>query len=630
MLTEEPISTRLIAIVFLILAGTCVSFGQVSVAFLQHPPAIDGTLDDDLRALVPQPFTVVIPEDGPASPAKPAYRIAYGAGFLYLYIEVNDASVIDRDRAYQNGDGFQLALTRPRPGDAPTDEFYVMGFSTSPEASKSWRSKFVWYRNVDLAFTPLKSAVLASAVKDGKTSIELLLPWTEVYPYHPWLSDSIGFNLSYVKATGETAKTNYFVVADDRLQSEQSLRRYMRLEFQKPQVAEGSQAYAILERNHAERGEAVQAKLAIVSAGASQFSVRVRVLSGEGTVVDWRNVAIDAAPGLTVHTVAIPADDLPPGGYTVAWSAPVENASSAQGLSILPVHDNAQLKSRLDGVKSRIKSGSFTTMQFQLEEIESSLARLKPYDTATGQRMALSSFLDTLEAATQGRDLIATRAGIQRRAYRSKVDGTPRPYSVRIPETLQPGRKYPLIVYLHGSGEDDRGQLDRSFFPTDAILLAPNGRGTSNAYTTDHAQDDIREAIEDVLANYPADSHRIILTGFSMGGYGVYRTFYEDPSRYRALAVFSGHPDIGRSYAGGDQPNFLDPKMLAPFRGVPIFIFHGGRDRNCPIELTRELVAKLEASGAKVQFHYEAEKGHEIASPETLESFQQWLKEVVE
>ena len=53
-------------------------------------------------------------------------------------------------------------------------------------------------------------------------------------------------------------------------------------------------------------------------------------------------------------------------------------------------------------------------------------------------------------------------------------------------------------------------------------------------------QEDIREAIADVCRHYPIDRSNIVLAGFSMGGYGVYRTHYETPGMYKALAVFCG------------------------------------------------------------------------------------------
>jgi predicted esterase len=295
------------------------------------------------------------------------------------------------------------------------------------------------------------------------------------------------------------------------------------------------------------------------------------------------------------------------------------------GLSIVPPFDAEQLRARLERVSDRISAGTLATLQFQLESLEDSRRSLKSYDVAPDLRLGTARFLDDLQAAEQGR--IATRTGIERRAYRSKIDGTLQPYSILVP-ALEPGRRYGLLVFLHGSGEDDRAGLREDLLADGFIELAPNGRGTSNAYTADHAQDDIREAIADVMTNYPIDPNRIVLAGFSMGGYGVYRTFYEDPSRYRALAVFSGHPTLGREMVGDDQPSFLEDKYLEKFRGMRIFVFHGGKDRNAPIELTQELVGKLKALGADVEFHYVPDKGHEAPPPEVKAAFRQWLLRV--
>jgi predicted esterase len=182
-------------------------------------------------------------------------------------------------------------------------------------------------------------------------------------------------------------------------------------------------------------------------------------------------------------------------------------------------------------------------------------------------------------------------------------------------------------VFLHGSGQDDRNELNRPWLPDDFILLAPNARGTSHWYNADHAQDDIREAVADVMANYAVDRSRVVLAGFSMGGYGVYRTYKEKPATYRALAVFSGLPRVPGTDAAA--PDFLEKEPAALFSKTPIFIFHGGNDRNCPIELTRALVDRLRSASIAVQFEYEQDKGHEAPGPPTVAAFGTWLKQVL-
>jgi predicted esterase len=213
-----------------------------------------------------------------------------------------------------------------------------------------------------------------------------------------------------------------------------------------------------------------------------------------------------------------------------------------------------------------------------------------------------------------------------RRGFLSAVDSTYRPYSVRVPGHFDPGRRYPLMVYLHGSGQDDRGVLERlPDYGGEMIIVAPNGRGTSNCYTTGNSQEDIAEALKDAVMNYPVDTGRIILAGFSMGGYGVYRTFYEHPSSYCLLAVFSGSPGLGNRWIGEDQPDFNADRYLAPFAGRRIFIYHGTADLNLPADETVKFVEKLDKAGAVVTFVTEA-KGHESPGEATVERFREWIK----
>jgi dipeptidyl aminopeptidase/acylaminoacyl peptidase len=235
--------------------------------------------------------------------------------------------------------------------------------------------------------------------------------------------------------------------------------------------------------------------------------------------------------------------------------------------------------------------------------------------------------VEALEAAERGIDVVATSTGVQRRAYRSLLDQELRPYSVRAPQGHRPGASQPLLVYLHGSGEDDREQLSRPWLPEGFVLLAPGGRGPSTWYWSDHAQDDIREATDDVMATYGVDPARVVLAGFSMGGYGVYLTARESPRRFRALAVFSGTPRPRDSAIGG-APDFLLESDLSAFARLPIFVFHGGKDRNCPIGDTRALVDRLRLAGADVTFVVEEDKGHEAPGADTLRAFSDWLARV--
>ncbi len=113
-----------------------------------------------------------------------------------------------------------------------------------------------------------------------------------------------------------------------------------------------------------------------------------------------------------------------------------------------------------------------------------------------------------------------------------------------------------------------------------------------------------------------------------MGGYGVYRTYYETPGKYKALAVFSGNPNIANQWSNGENiyPDFTQQKYLKIFNNIPIFIFHGEEDRNCSFETTQQIIEKLSNAGANVKFISEEDKGHEPPDEETVKVFHKWIK----
>lgn len=602
-----------------------------TVSFLETSPVIDGMLDQDLQKIPIGTFNKIWKSD-PFNPTiSKHYRIAYGASFFYLYIEIETDSIICRDRGYQNGDGFIMVLSAPRPDDSPTDEFYVMGFSPQFQRNREWQRKMIWYHNIDLSFKRLSKAQFETKVMNGKIGFELYLPWEEVYPYHPWISESIGFNLTFVKAMANSGKNYHFVFLDEYIGSEQQKRRYIRLNFQPPKNEKINQSYLIAGRNNLMNAKSLVLHYASFSNEGFQDTVNVSINSKQLNIKNFQKINAFCPKGLTIQDFALDISQLPPGDYILNWSGSASGNGSSFGLTILPQFDFYHLAQEMDSLESRLSTGSLNTLAFKLQHIYEQMNTLKAHDVCPGTRTNMDDFFNIREMSQKGEDVIAQQKGLFRRAYRSTFDNTLQPYSIKIPQNYDASKKYPLFVYLHGSGEDDRRVLAyKKRTPGNFIELAPYGRGTSTCYSIDNAQTDIQEAIDDVISNYSVDTSKIVLAGFSMGGYGVYRTFYEHPDRFKALAVFSGHPDLANNWGlKGAHPNFLDEKNLEKFADVPIFIFHGTQDRNCPYEVTQQLVKKLEHAGAKVSF-YTQDIGHEAPPKKIADNFHSWLKNIVQ
>jgi predicted esterase len=593
------------------------SSDDLEIAFLARAPVIDGVLDPEAAALPVLPLPVFTNSAENAPSTTVVARLAYGADFLYISIEAAQDRVQCRDRAYQNGAGIVLALASPRDKDEATDEFQVLGFSPQPKGRRSWQYAFTWYKDRDwIGFPPLEGAAFAWSTASGTACFEVLIPWSAVAPYHPWFRPQIGLNVGYTQAVGSQGKVDYRLVPDPLLMYEVSPRLYRRVSFAAP-APDGAMTCGVsLESSHVTAGNPVVLRMATRGTGEATMSAYIR--QGK-RVLRERTVTAEAIAGI----VDQPMDTagLAPGEYELE----VRDAAGVcqrMPFGILPALGVCDLRAELATRKMALSPGTLSTLEFRLEEIERGMAQLRPHAVGTALGRDMAALESDFQALRRGEDPVAKQTGVVRRAFRSKIDSTLQPYSIRPVAKPKPGRIYPVVVFLHGSASDDRGQLDgMKSMLSGFILVAPYARGTSHFYTTEEAQEDIKEVLADVKEHYPADPERIFLSGFSMGGYGVYRTFSEDPACFRGLIVLSGLP-----YADSSSPDFRSPARLAPFRGVDMFITHGTEDRNCPFAETETLVGRLREAGARVKFVVQPRLGHQAPTLWTSIRMMFWLK----
>lgn len=554
--------------------------------------------------------------------AYAAYFLGYNSEYLYIYIEAEGDSLVLRDRGYQNGDGFHLTIGRAGDDGADTDEFYVLGFS----AKDGWSRKMSWYYNVDLKMGSLGDDVkFKTFIKEGKICFETLIPWSIIKPYHPWLGNKIGFNLCFVKAVNEYDKIYNFIVPDNKMQSEQSGRKYIELSFENP--GQTGKTYSLPQRHNYRNGDELKTDIAgfAKKSGRSHFSLTIE--DNAKKVVAIKTFEIKIQKGEFRRSLSYGSIVLSPGDYYVR----IKENGSEIGLHRITIIEEINLKDALKSVESakgKVSNGTLSTLKFRITETEIELEKLKPYESCGKLNSSIAQLKQSITLLQSGIDPLSGIRGTFRRAYTSQIDSAIRPYSVYVPEGYDKSRKYPLLVYLHGSGQDDR-ILERSDFIKEGfIVVAPNGRGVSNCYYSKESQQDIKEAIDDVEREFSIDPQRVVLSGFSMGGYGVFRTFYENPSRYSAIAILSGHPDLASKMVTKNSINFSDKKYLQSFYKIPVFIYHSKDDLNCPYILMKEVADNLKSAGSDVSFAEDENRGHGNMSPEAKEKYISWLQKI--
>ena len=128
------------------------------------------------------------------------------------------------------------------------------------------------------------------------------------------------------------------------------------------------------------------------------------------------------------------------------------------------------------------------------------------------------------------------------------VDGVTHRYQVFLPAATAAGKKPPVILFLHGSGErGDDGtkptlvgigphiRVHQDSFPAIVVFpQAPDGSEWSDNLELVDATLDV------AMREFHGDPRRIYLTGLSMGGYGVWDVALRAPDRFAALAPVCG------------------------------------------------------------------------------------------
>ncbi len=597
------------------------------VSFLNGDPVIDGKLDSFLASLEKRPFNIVYKSNKGIPDDETSFRLAYDINHFYLYVEVKAEKVICRDRGFQNGDGLVIIFTFP--GKSKTGERDYIALGMNPEESiETPYFKFIWGRNGDWPFKMLdEDTKFAVKAENGKVGFELLLPWKDIYPAHPLLCEDIGFNLFFTKAHGERDFNSYIQALGPKMSL--SLTASIPVDFKEPEGANGLQVYLEPEKRNFKSSGSIKLRGVSLSPTGGELLFMTALYSGENERLNFKRMNVPKIKkGVDRFELEYDVSGLMEGGYRFFWAAVGSKSKGEAYLSVFPDLDFSDNSTALKGLDKKISRGSYNTIRFMMKDLKKLHDNLRDYLPSFELRSKLGAFKRMIERAKRGEDVLATKKGYVRRAFVSKIDDTLQPYTVRILEEYNPQKKYPVLVFLHGSDRDDRALSNHRYVNNDNyIIIAPNGRGPRTAFTIDNAQADIKEAIADAAENYNIDRERMLVAGFSMGGYGVYRTVYEYPGLFKGAAVFSGHPSLASQYTGNDtHPDFMNEKYLKVFKDMDVKIFHGKKDRNCPYELTDEFVKKLKAAGAKVDYYIDETGGHEgPKKAAALKALNEWM-----
>lgn len=164
-----------------------------------------------------------------------------------------------------------------------------------------------------------------------------------------------------------------------------------------------------------------------------------------------------------------------------------------------------------------------------------------------------------------------------------------------------PQQKWPLILFLHGSGErgSDLDLLKRQPLPKTLdqqknfpfIVLSPQLPLAMGNWL--ELIDPVKALADQIQAAYPVDTYRVYLTGLSLGGFGAWEFALRYPRYFAAMAPIAG---------GYRLRSDAIPGNICDLKNLPVWVFHGARDTNVLPAQSEEMVKALKACGGEVRF----------------------------
>ena len=163
-------------------------------------------------------------------------------------------------------------------------------------------------------------------------------------------------------------------------------------------------------------------------------------------------------------------------------------------------------------------------------------------------------------------------------------------YLLSLPKNYRSSKKkFPLILFLHGSGERGSNlelvkvhglpKMLEAGLELPCIVVSPQCPSDSR-----WDAEVLALLLDDLEKKLHVDPDRIYVTGLSMGGFGTWELAMRFPKRFAAIVPICG---------GGE------PLFTFEITHLPTWVFHGAKDDVVPLEYSQRMVNALKKYGNK-------------------------------
>ena len=219
------------------------------------------------------------------------------------------------------------------------------------------------------------------------------------------------------------------------------------------------------------------------------------------------------------------------------------------------------------------------------------------------------TFDEALKRLKAGRSYSAQKTGVV--PGKTRVNNTDHFYSINVPATYDPAKKYQVRFQLHGgvggrtsNQPTGTGQIGQLAGDTEQIYVLPYAWDVAGWWTDDQVLN-LAAIVDSLKRTYNIDENRVVVSGVSDGGTGAYWIAMRDTTPYASFTPLNGfimvlansEIDDGKVYPGN-------------LRNKPMFVINGGKDRLYPTSIVEPYTRYFMKNAVDIEYHPQPDGEH--------------------
>jgi acetyl esterase/lipase len=189
------------------------------------------------------------------------------------------------------------------------------------------------------------------------------------------------------------------------------------------------------------------------------------------------------------------------------------------------------------------------------------------------------------------------------------------PYTLDVPETYDPSRRYQVRFQLHGGVSNSREAAERRgrngigrLAGAEQIYVLPASWNEAPWWSTAQLEN-LRAILDALKRTYNVDENHVVVSGVSDGGTGAYYVAMRDSTPYASFLPLNGFIGV----LNNEELHIEGDLFPGNLRNKPLFVVNGGRDALYPIAAVEPYLEHLAKGQVQITYRPQPQAGHETS-----------------